>query len=523
MTLGGNYQLTVSANTLTIGNPVSNNGNTLTIAGAGYTNQTGSISGGGGVVFSGPGVLNVTGSNAFTGNLNITGGTLSEGATAQFYDSSPSASTVVTVGPGAVLSFSGNDPFRVLGSGNYVGGFYNLSDTASNLVLNNGTILYTSPAGNAPANIGVNGYSVRNFTTMGSSGGTIDVTHAGVTWTLDVYRAGKTGTASPTIDTIQNNSGLTLTGPGNLVIRKAITGAGGVTMNGSGTLQIGPAMANLAASESDSYTGNTTINSGTLKLQPQVMNTYNFGSLTAIPYGSGFGNVYLNSGATLDLQGRNTPINGLSDGPSGGGTVTSGTTGAIALTVGDNDQTSTFSGVIQNGSGTLALTKTGAGMLTLAGTNTYTGTTTIAGGTLQIGSAGELGSGNYAAAISDSSVIAFNTSVNQMLSGEISGSGELVQSGPGTLTLTGTNTYGGGTTVAGGTLVVDSSISLANGSSLIVGDAAAFGPIQTAGAAAAAPMAAPPAAAVPEPGAFALLLAALASGVIHRRPTTRRK
>ena len=49
----------------------------------------------------------------------------------------------------------------------------------------------------------------------------------------------------------------------------------------------------------------------------------------------------------------------------------------------------TFSGTLQNGGGTVALTKSGTGTLTLSGTNTYTGATTVNAGTLQAGSAAD--------------------------------------------------------------------------------------------------------------------------------------
>src|SRR5207248_1023058 len=55
--------------------------------------------------------------------------------------------------------------------------------------------------------------------------------------------------------------------------------------------------------------------------------------------------------------------------------------GANTLTIGSNNQSTTFSGVIQDSGG---LTKTGTGTLTLTGSNLYTGNTTVTGGVLEV-------------------------------------------------------------------------------------------------------------------------------------------
>jgi autotransporter-associated beta strand protein len=60
----------------------------------------------------------------------------------------------------------------------------------------------------------------------------------------------------------------------------------------------------------------------------------------------------------------------------------------MTLTAGGDNTSTTFSGVIQNGSSTgVSLSKTGTGALSLSGNNTYSGATSLLGGTLNMNSA----------------------------------------------------------------------------------------------------------------------------------------
>ena len=124
-----------------------------------------------------------------------------------------------------------------------------------------------------------------------------------------------------------------------------------------------------------------------------------------------------------------------------------------SLTIGGNNQSTTFSGQIIGGG---SIVKAGSGTLTLTGNNTYSGGTTINGGTLQIGNGGTTGSvpGN----IVNNAALAFNRSDAVTYGDVISGTGSLTQAGSGVLTLTGVNTFTGGTTVSAGGLAVNGSL-----------------------------------------------------------------
>ncbi|HEY2761367.1 MAG TPA: autotransporter-associated beta strand repeat-containing protein [Pirellulales bacterium] len=143
-------------------------------------------------------------------------------------------------------------------------------------------------------------------------------------------------------------------------ISGSITGTGGITKKGTGTLTLAGA---------NSYSGDTTVSAGTLMITAD--NPFQFG------VGKGLLNV---SGGTFEMNGNSVSINGLS---GSGGTVNQKGPESKTLTVGYGDTTARFFGVISNiGSGTLNLTKIGNGVQYLGGVDTYTGITTINQGTL---------------------------------------------------------------------------------------------------------------------------------------------
>ncbi|MDO4550885.1 MAG: autotransporter-associated beta strand repeat-containing protein [Planctomycetia bacterium] len=140
----------------------------------------------------------------------------------------------------------------------------------------------------------------------------------------------------------------------------------------------------------NTWTGNMTINSGTI-FQPGHAQTLNQANSVTV-------------NGTLQLNNVDQTINGL----SGSGTVQNvWASDTNTLTVGAGNADSTFDGTIQNGHGTLALTKSGTGTLTLINDGdklTYTGNTTLNQGQLNV--SGKLVSNLIADTIDGSSSLA---------------------------------------------------------------------------------------------------------------------
>ena len=269
--------------------------------------------------------------------------------------------------------------------------------------------------------------------------------------TLQLGNAGITGSITGNVDDNgvfefnRTDTGLNFAGN--------ISGTGSLVQAGTGTSTL---------SGNNTYSGVTTVSGGTLLA----------GSATALSVNSAF----TVSGATLDLGGFSNTIGSL----AGTGTVTDSVAGTAVLSAGSNNATTTFSGTLQNGAGTLALTKLGTGTLTLSGPNTYSGATTVSVGTLQAGSTTALSATSDFTVNSILDLHGFSNSIGSLagtgivtdtgagatfsvggdntssvFSGTLQngpGALALTKSGSGTLTLTGTNTYTGGTTISSGTL-----------------------------------------------------------------------
>ncbi len=194
-----------------------------------------------------------------------------------------------------------------------------------------------------------------------------------------------------------------------------------ITKEGAGTL--------ILNNTGNNGTGQILINSGTIKTSAANVLFAN-GSLSMV------------AGSILDFSGNNQEIGSL----IGTGTITSTTTGTPSLTIGSDNTTTSFSGIIQNGSATsVNLTKTGTGILTLSGINTFSGNTVINVGNLNLN--GSLPIGNNVT-IATAGTLTGNGTINgtTTIAGIVS---------PNTIGTMGNLAIGNTTLYAGGTYYLD--------------------------------------------------------------------
>ncbi|MCX6878880.1 MAG: autotransporter-associated beta strand repeat-containing protein [Verrucomicrobia bacterium] len=537
------YGYSLSINGLSGAGTVTSGAAGVMTLSAGGNNQTSTFSGmiqdGSGTLGltkTGTGTLTLSGNNTFTGGVTINGGILQLANAGALNSTNPNS---LTFGPGAAmgtkLQLNGNSVTVSSLATNATPGTViveNANAAAVTLTINQagnttfagvlqnqaggggGVLSLTKSGAGSLTLAGTNTYT--GTTTI--SGGTLAL--AGGTAVLDTGAVVLTNTAGATLllsasETIGSLAGGGASG-GNVNLQSYVLTSGGANtdtiysgvISGTGSLvKTGSGTLTLAAS--NTYSGNTTVSGGTLK----------FGANNIFQYGVGQGDITVNG--TLDLNGR-TLNNGRINGLKGSGTVTNSSATAAYLTVGYGDASSTFSGSLMDGAGTVALAKTGAGILTLSGNSNYTGTTTITQGTLSVSNlaaGGNLGSGSGALVLGDSANagVLFYTGTtasfsrgftvnasggeidtttagqtltlstgnvatggaftiggagNTSITSNITGAGSLNKTGAGILTLSGANTYSGATNIKNGTVVLAVNDSgLKSTTTLTLGDA----------------------------------------------------
>ncbi|WP_408603712.1 autotransporter-associated beta strand repeat-containing protein, partial [Salmonella enterica] len=255
---------------------------------------------------------------------------------------------------------------------------------------------------------------------------------------------------------VTNNATLELNTGGDFI--NNIGGTGRVEKSGDDTLTL---------SGSNTYTGGTLINGGTLvasNVEALGTGDVTDNATLALNTGGTFDNAISGSGQVVKSGDKMLTLSGANS-YSGGTLISDGTLVASnveALGTGDvtNNATlelNTGGDFTNNISGSGQVEKSGDDALTLSGANSYSGGTLISDGTLVATNVEALGTGN----VTDNATLEMNTGGD--FDNAISGSGQVVKSGDETLTLSGANSYTGGTTISGGTLVASNVEALGSG------------------------------------------------------------
>ncbi len=387
--------------TLTVAGGLDNAGFGLTVGGAGLSVFSSAITGSGGLTKDGAGTATLSSdANGYTGGTLISTGTLqigNGGATGALSTSSTITNNGVLAfnRTGTIVQGTGFSGSAITGSGALV------KDGAGTLVLNAANEYAGGTTLNAGA-IFLAGNNVLGSGTLTINGGRISSTNTSRTLT-NAVAVGANFTLGGGGVTTTLNGGMDLGGAARTIALNNSATIGGAISNGG--LAITGVGYSLILTGTSTYTGGTTINSGTL----QVGNGGTTGSIAS----------------------------------------TSGVTNNGTLAYNRNDNISSSYAI--SGSGNV--TKSGAGTLALSGANSYSGGTLVSVGTLRGDSTSLQGN------ITNNAAVIFANATSGTYAGAMSGSGTLAKNGAGTLTLTATNTYNGATAVESGKLVVNGAIS----------------------------------------------------------------
>ncbi|ENQ4964056.1 autotransporter-associated beta strand repeat-containing protein [Salmonella enterica subsp. enterica serovar Butantan] len=429
------------------------------------------ISGSGQVVKSGDETLTLSGANSYTGGTLISSGTLvannvealgsgdvTDNATLELNTGGDFDNAIS--GSGKVEK-SGDDALTLSGANTYTGG----------TLISDGTLVASNVEALGTGDVTDNAVLELN------TGGTFDNAISGS------GQVEKSGDDALTLSGANTYTGGTLISDGTLVASNvealgtgdvtdnavlelntggdfdnAISGSGQVEKSGDGTLTL---------SGSNTYTGGTTINDGTLIATS--VDALGSGDVTdnatlELNTGGTFDNAISGSGQVVKSGDKMLTLSGANS-YSGGTLISDGTLVASNVeSLGTGDVTNNATLELNTGGdftnnigGSGQVVKSGDDALTLSGANSYTGGTLISDGTLVASNVEALGTGD----VTNDAVLELNTGGD--FDNAISGSGQVVKSGDKTLTLSGSNTYTGGTLISDGTLVASNVEALGTG------------------------------------------------------------
>ncbi len=371
------------------------------------------LNGSAGLIKTGPGNLNLSAANTYTGSTTINAGVLDLGTIGKLYSSAYNNTDIVTVRTGATLRMAS----LAYGAPGSLG---MLSDYRQRRVLDGGTFEITG-ASHSPG---------QNFTVT-STGGTLRYTATGETLALS---------GNPNSD-IQLDGTVTFDALGAITVSELMAGPGGIIKTGGGTL--------LLNNVANPFSGNISVVVG----QVRTGTSQGGGTNSYLGVVNGSRNVTIQPGASLLMQGNNT---------FGGGGKTAASIPTIAVNGGTLDalRFNILGNLSLNGA-TLAQSSTDSGA--------YQGWQFI--GNLSVGgsAASTISSGNgkanhlrgaattvFTVADATGSDAADLIITNALRDGsnDYPGAGSLLKNGLGTLRLGGNNSYSGTTSVTAGTLQV---------------------------------------------------------------------
>jgi len=459
----------------TLGNVTVNNGGIISPGNNGIgTLSMGTLTTAGGSLFNFDftattnDLIRVTANNGLT----VTGGvfTLYQAGTTQTFDALGTYSLIDYVGAIGGLDVTNFTVANTIGNRSYTFGTNNGAVTltiAGQGIGWNGSVsaLWANPNNWNGGVVPTNGIAVFNGNTQTSTINDLanNAVLAGITFDTQasafslsgnsINLEGDVSNLSSNVQTI--NLPLVLEGSGGTRTFNASNGTlivNGVISETNGVFTVVKEGTNLLVlAGANTYSGGTVLNAGTLGI-----GISSIGSTGAL----GTGTLFIHAGGLLATNGAQTFNNavGVVGDFSVGGNQTLTFAGTInlsnatrTLTI-NNTANTVIAGTVSNG----ALTKAGAGLLTVTGTLAYHGATTINGGTLQLGNGGNTGTINNNAAVTNNGVLAFDRSDDLSFANRIAGTGDVVQNGTNVVTLSdGNNSYYGRTVINGGVLSVN--------------------------------------------------------------------
>ncbi|MEI6486416.1 MAG: autotransporter-associated beta strand repeat-containing protein [Sphingomonadales bacterium] len=449
VTLNGGVLANVSGSTVTLGNAVSLLGDG-SVVGDDTIALNGVISGAGTLNKRGNGILILGGANSFSGETNLSGGTID-------------VRTSTALGSNSLnVANAGIATSLVAGADNLsLANVVNL-DPGSNLTVDTGGNALTLTSGIFGAGrltkIGSGALALNQGGNFGGgtalNAGTILVgNNQALGIGLLTMQDGTTLKAALANRTLGNN--ISITGSSNFdsnglvfTLNGQISGPGTLVKTGTGALILNRA---------NSYGGATTLNQGAIAI----------------------GNNAALSGSTVTMASNTVLASGQTDTVIGNAVITQGL-GFL------NSGTGSFT---LNGqiSGAGSIRKTNSGNLILNAANLYQGGTDVLAGTLTVGNNGALGTGlvtmsNVTTLAAGADGLAVGNAIDVLgsvtiatgsngltLSGTIGNTGGISKTGSGNLILTGTNLYQGGTTLNAGTITVGTNGALGTGGLTMAG------------------------------------------------------